>query len=196
MTAAVAGPGAGQRSSRPYLAPVPDTEPPFDPDSGAPTGRPRRTRSRSAASGSASGFVRAAGSTAQLTVPTSVACDTVPSWSAEADIGVRRTATAQLIPAGRAAQVLATALVEVLTDRRPMGQLRVHTAPGVFAGLANRRSRGWETPAQVASIRVCHPADGVAEVSATVRGARRAHAMAFRMEGVDGRWRITALDIG
>jgi hypothetical protein len=175
---------------------VPDTEPPFDPDRGAPGGRPRGSGSRSTARSASTGFVRDGGPTKLLTVPTSVVCEAVPSWSADADVGVRRTATAALPPAGRAAQVLATALVEVLCGRRPMGQLRVHTAPGVFAGLANRVPRGWGGPAQATSVRLCQPADGVAEVSVTVRGNQRAHAMAFRIEGVDGRWRITALDIG
>jgi hypothetical protein len=46
------------------------------------------------------------------------------------------------------------------------------------------------------SVRICQPTDGVAEVSATVRSGARARAIAFRMEGVDGRWRVTALDIG
>jgi len=48
----------------------------------------------------------------------------------------------------------------------------------------------------VNSVRICQPADGVAEICATVRGTRRVLAMAFRIEGVDGRWRITALDLG
>jgi len=51
-------------------------------------------------------------------------------------------------------------------------------------------------PIQLISVRVCQPADGIAEVSATVRAGRRVRAIAFRVEGVQGRWRITALDIG
>ncbi|HEY5881206.1 MAG TPA: Rv3235 family protein [Nakamurella sp.] len=194
MTAAVAG--SDPRPDRPYLAPVPDTEPPFDPDLDAPTGRPRRSGSRPTSRTASSGLGRTGAPTALLTVPTSVACEAVPSWSADADVGVRRTATAQLPPARRAAHVLATALVEVLSGRRPIGQLRVHTSPGVFAGLAVRTPRGWGAPTQVNSVRVCQPADGVAEICATVRGTRRVLAMAFRIEGVDGRWRITALDLG
>lgn len=192
MTAAVAGPGPDARPKRPYLAPVPDSEPPFDPIPEVPAVRPRAGEARPAAGG----FRRSTPARRPVTGSTSVACEAVPSWSAEADVGVRRTATAQVPAPGRAAQVYATALVEVLAGRRPVGQLRVHTAPAVFAGLANRAAQGWGAPVQVASVRICQPADGVAEVSATVRGARRAHAMAFRLEGVDGRWRITALDIG
>jgi len=38
--------------------------------------------------------------------------------------------------------------------------------------------------------------DGVAEVSAVAHRAGRAHAVAARLEGVDGRWRCTALQVG
>jgi hypothetical protein len=38
--------------------------------------------------------------------------------------------------------------------------------------------------------------DGVAEVSAVARRGGRAHAVAARLEGIDGRWRCTALQIG
>jgi hypothetical protein len=43
---------------------------------------------------------------------------------------------------------------------------------------------------------VCEPADGVAEVSAVFRCSHRVGAMAMRLQGVDGRWRITALQMG
>lgn len=192
----MAGAAPGRRPGRPYLAPVPDTEPPFDTDRRANPTRPARFASRPVRTSP----LRAAGSADMLRAPASVtksaAGSAVPSWSAEAEIGVRRTTTAELPAARRAAQMLSTALVEVLSGRRPVGQLRVHTAPGVFAGLVNRTPRGWSTPAQASSVHLCQPAGGVVEVSATVRGPERVHAIAFRMEGVEGRWRITALDIG
>lgn len=130
------------------------------------------------------------------TVPLSLRCRTVPTWSSEADVGVRRTSSAELSPARRAAQLLATALVEVLAGRRPLGQLRAHCAPPVFAGLAERTPSLPVEPLVLLSTRVCQPADGIAEASATLRSGLRARALAFRMEGVDGRWRITALDVG
>lgn len=196
MTAAVAGSAAGRRAKRPYLAPVPDSEPPFDPV-GGPRGSttPIRER-RPAATGFSPGGSTPIQLTASVPAPTSVACAAVPPWSADPDMGIRRTGTAQLPAAARAAQVFATALVEVLAGRRPVGQLRVHTAPAVFAGLVGRAPHGLNAPALVMSVRVCQPADGVAEISATVRSGARVRAIAFRMEGVDGRWRVTALDIG
>jgi hypothetical protein len=44
--------------------------------------------------------------------------------------------------------------------------------------------------------RVFEPADGVAEASAVFRGGGNVRALAFRLEGLDGRWRITALELG
>jgi len=196
VTAAVAGSGADRRTKRPYLAPVPDSEPPFDPVGGTGAAATAIRERRPTANRFGRGGSTPIQLSESISTPTSVACDAVPSWSGEADMGVRRTTTAQLPPAARAAQVFATALVEVLAGRRPVGQLRVHAAPAVFAGLVNRAPNGLAAPTQIMSLRLGQPADGVAEVCATVRTGARARAIAFRMEGVDGRWRVTALDIG
>jgi hypothetical protein len=45
-------------------------------------------------------------------------------------------------------------------------------------------------------VHVSEPVDGVAEISAVARRDGRAHAVAARLEGIDGRWRCTALQIG
>jgi Family of unknown function (DUF6459) len=200
VTAAVAGSEAGRRAKRPYLAPVPDSEPPFDPVGGprgsATTIRERRPTATGFSPGGSTPIQLAASVPASIAAPTSVTGEAVPSWSADPDMGIRRTSAAQLPAAARAAQVFATALVEVLAGRRPVGQLRGHAAPAVFAGLVSRAPHGLSAPANVMSVRVCQPADGVAEIGATVRSGARVRAIAFRMEGVDGRWRVTALDIG
>ena len=128
-------------------------------------------------------------------VPDTVAEAGVPGWSQDADMGVRRTATAQLPPAGKAGSMLARALVEVLCGQRPVPQLRVHCAPEVFAGLQTRPAvRG--ALGHLLTVRVSEPADGVAEVAAVFRRGERVRALAFRIQGVDGRWRITALQTG
>ena len=119
----------------------------------------------------------------------------VPTWSDEADIGVRLTTTADLPSAERSASVLARAVIEVLSGRRPLGQLRVHCAPDVYAGLANRPTFASASLPHLVSVRVCEPADGVAEVSVAFRRAERVRALAFRIQGVDGRWRMTALQL-
>jgi len=128
--------------------------------------------------------------------PTSITSHSVPKWSSEADIGVRLTASENLPPAKRTASVLARALVEVLSGRRPVAQLRVHCAPEIYAGLLDRPRTGPLSLPHLLTVRVCEPADGVAEVSAAFRRADRVRALAFRIQGVDGRWRITALQLG
>jgi hypothetical protein len=128
--------------------------------------------------------------------PTTITAAGVPGWSSESDIGVRKTSTEQLPPADRTASMLARALVEMISGQRPLGQLRVHCAPEVYAGLAARPSAGPLALPHLLTVRVCEPADGVAEVSAAFRRADRVRAVAFRLQGVDGRWRITALQLG
>ena len=128
--------------------------------------------------------------------PTIITSKGVPPWSSEADIGVRRTTSEHLPAADRAARVLARALVEILSGQRPVAQLRVHCAPEIYAGLLERPFTGQQALPHILTVRVCEPADGVAEVSAAFRRADRVRAVAFRIEGVDGRWRITALQVG
>ena len=128
--------------------------------------------------------------------PTTIAADGVPPWSSESDIGVRRTATGDLPPARRAASVFARALVEVLSGQRPVAQLRVHCSPEIYEGLLERPIVRRLALPHLLTVRLCEPADGVAEVSAAFRRADRVRALAFRIEGVDGRWRITALQLG
>ena len=113
-----------------------------------------------------------------------------PTWSTRADLP-------SPAEAGRSIVLLA---LEVMTGRRPVTQLRGVTTPGLFASLsAGRRPRWCATgtaPLVLGRVHVCEPVDGVAEVSVVARRAGRAHAVAARLEGLDGRWRCTALQIG
>ncbi|NEK85353.1 hypothetical protein GCU60_06190 [Blastococcus saxobsidens] len=113
-----------------------------------------------------------------------------PVWSARSDLpGAAET--------GRA---LLTTTLEALTGRRPLTQLRPFTAAGLYAALTSGRRPGWcaegSAPVILGRVRVCEPVDGVAEISAVAHRAGRAHAVAARLEGIDGRWRCTALQIG
>ena len=100
---------------------------------------------------------------------------------------------------------LTQALVEVLAGVRPLTQLSPWVTEGVYADLTPRvralsRRRGREHGASAAparahlrTIRVCEPADGVAEASAVVQYGERCRAVALRLEGLDGKWRCTEL---
>jgi Family of unknown function (DUF6459) len=93
------------------------------------------------------------------------------------------------------------AVIEAATGRRTAGQLGSHTSPGVQAGLARDAGRisrlgTAARPATLHSMRLTEPADGVVEAAATVRVGARYRAIAFRLEGLDGRWRCVRLQIG
>ena len=128
--------------------------------------------------------------------PVTVQAPGVPPWSTERDIGVRRTGTADLPSADITAVMLSRALIEVLAGRRSPQQLSAHCAPQVFAGLLLRIPPLAQSLPRLQTVRVCEPADGVAEACAVFRRAERVRALAFRLEGLDGRWRITVLQIG
>lgn len=113
-----------------------------------------------------------------------------PAWSRRAD----------LPSAGPAGRRLITLTLEALAGRRPLAQLQPLTSSGVFTALATGRRPRWCTegtaPLLVGPVHVCEPVDGVAEVTAVARRGGRAHAVAARLEGIDGRWRCTALQVG
>ncbi|MGY1835140.1 Rv3235 family protein [Blastococcus sp. SYSU DS0510] len=116
------------------------------------------------------------------------------------EFGPVLTGRADLPPAAAAARRLVTTALEALVGRRPLTQVQPLASTGVYAALSSRRPPRWCTegsaPVVVGPVRVCEPVDGVAEVSAVVHRAGRAHAVAARLEGMDGRWRCTALQIG
>lgn len=93
------------------------------------------------------------------------------------------------------------AVIEAATGRRTAGQLGSHTSPGVQAGLVRDAGRinrlgTAARPASLHSMHLTEPADGVVEAAATVRVGARYRAIAFRLEGLDGRWRCVRLQIG
>jgi hypothetical protein len=96
---------------------------------------------------------------------------------------------------------LLVAVFEALSGRRPLPQLGRFLSPGVYTGLATDLDRArpdsvWSKPTVMRSIRVCEPADGVAELAAVVQTGPRYRAVAVRLEGLDGRWRCVRLQLG
>ena len=121
--------------------------------------------------------------------------------------GARRTGRAELPSPGPLAAVAVRALLEVLAGDRPARQLSGWVSPTLLTRLEQRvgnarRGRPWA--ATVRSVHVTEPADGVAEVAAVITGGTgvagqpggRCRALALRLEGVDGRWNVTALHLG
>ena len=113
-----------------------------------------------------------------------------PAWSRRADLPDPQVAGRQVV----------TLTLEAFAGRRPIAQLQPLVSPPLFSALSQRRRPRWcsegTAPLLISSVRVGEPVDGVAEVSAVARRGGRAHAVAARLEGIDGRWRCTALQIG
>ena len=105
----------------------------------------------------------------------------VPEWSTEADVGIRHTPAAALPRAGTASRTFAAALIEVMTGRRADRQLPAHCAPAVFGGLRTLTAAMAGEPGTLLSVHVSEPADGVAEVWASLRRHTRVAALAFRL---------------
>ena len=118
----------------------------------------------------------------------------------DADFGPAYSGRGELPDAAESGRRLLTLVLEAFADRRPLAQLRPHASNGLFAALASGRRPTWcaadRAPFAIGRVHVCEPVDGVAEITAVVRRHGRAHAVAARMEGIDGRWRCTALQIG
>lgn len=169
--------------------PVADTEPPVDDPRLAPSGR------------------RAAppppGRGVQGVLALVVDNDPVTAPGDELDFGPQATATRDLPPAGDWGRRLIQVLVEVMCGQRPAPQLLRWTSQAVYAEVLAQTLPHPRATApvhrrrpRVSSVRVCQPVDGVAELSAVVRGQHRVQAVAVRLEGRDGRWQATAIETG
>jgi hypothetical protein len=95
---------------------------------------------------------------------------------------------------------LAVTLLEVLAGRRPAAQLSRWLEADVLTALTGRLPRrrpGAAAPAPtLRSVRVQHPAPGVAEVTVHGRLDDRSVPLALRLEARQGRWLGTALELG
>lgn len=116
--------------------------------------------------------------------------------------GPQATGTADLPEPEHWARRIITATLEACDGSRSADQLSRWLTPEVRERvarrgmLARRRSRRPHRPPRVRTVLTCHPADGVVEVSAVVQADGRVRALALRMSGVDGRWLVTALELG
>jgi hypothetical protein len=98
---------------------------------------------------------------------------------------------------------LLVGMIETAAGRRPLHQLAAMLSPSVSRGLSAEFERAaqqgvphWLHRATVRSVRVAEPAEGVAELCATVETGRRVRAVAMRLENHGGRWRCTRLQLG
>jgi hypothetical protein len=103
---------------------------------------------------------------------------------------------------------LVQGILEVLSGVRPLSQLVRWTTTEVYDSIATRTDHRFRRMSEarelaphrlaevVRSVHVSEPVDGIAEVCAIVQQGPRCRAVALRLEGIDGRWQCTALQIG
>ncbi len=181
--------GAGTPALQPMrIVPLPRSRPPALPLDVA--------LARAEAAGAASGYVQDA-----LAVDFSRAND-------RQVFGPQSTTRADLPDPRRWAAGMAQALLEVMTGTRPAPQVLRWTTPEVYAVLARRGALAARRAADPGAARrprhrvavrrvlLCEPADGVAEASVVVVDGTRVRALAMRLTGQDGRWRVEALQVG
>src|SRR4051812_11804854 len=118
------------------------------------------------------------------------------------EFGHRSTPLA-LPDAGAWTQRLALAVVEVLGGARTASQLSRYATLEVLErlerGAGRLARREGATPAKcprLSSLHVCEPRHGVVEACAVIDTGRRRRAVALRLEGRDGRWQCTELELG
>jgi hypothetical protein len=129
--------------------------------------------------------------------------------SADDEFGSQRTATAMLPAPMPWAGRLVQAVLEVVSGARPASQLVRWTTAPIYEALCasvtppqtaaragSRRIVATRFAEVVRSVHVSEPCDGVVEVCAIVQQGPRCRAIALRLEGIDGRWQCTALQIG
>ncbi len=101
---------------------------------------------------------------------------------------------------------LTRCVVEVLAGARDLEQISRWVTDDVYRHLLKRvvlsaraRQAKGQAPSRpafsIGSITQCEPRDGVVEAVVIVRGRARARAVAIRLEGLDNRWRATAINV-
>jgi len=122
----------------------------------------------------------------------------LPAAAPEECFAARLTPRAELPDPHRWTAMLVQAVTEVLAGRRPLQQLMPWTDERVYLQITGRlrRRRSPAVPPRVSSVHLSEPRDGVIEACAVLRNGPRSEAVALRLEGTDGRWRCTALQLG
>lgn len=120
--------------------------------------------------------------------------------------GQQPTRTEQLPDPRPLLENLSRCVIEVLAGARDLEQIARWVSDDVYTHLLKRvvlsararQARG-QSPARPAfvlgSTHICEPADGVVEAAIVVHSRARTRCVAIRLEGLDRRWRATAINV-
>jgi len=101
---------------------------------------------------------------------------------------------------------LTRCVIEILAGARDLEQVARWVTDDVYRHLLKRtvlsaraRQAKGQSPTRptftLGSTVICEPADGIVEAVVVVRGRARTRAVAIRLEGLDSRWRATAINV-
>lgn len=85
-------------------------------------------------------------------------------------------------------------LIEIWSGRRQPAQLITRCHRVIFHSIMKSAGMCKEIP-RLRNIHIQEPLDGLCEVTATLRFNGRLRALVLRIEGVDGRWLCTVLEV-
>jgi hypothetical protein len=120
--------------------------------------------------------------------------------------GQQPTPTASLPLPDPLLENLTRCVIEILAGARDLEQISRWVTDDVYRHLLKRvvlSTRARQAKGQVATrptfslgtLMTCEPRDGVVESVVIVRGRARSRAVAIRLEGLDRRWRATAIHV-
>lgn len=118
----------------------------------------------------------------------------------------QRSTTSELPDPSVLIENLARCVIEIILGIREVEQIARWVSESTYEHLARRsisarraravrRQPSVHVAFRVGSVVTCHPADGVVEATVIVHAAARTRAVALRLEGLDGRWRATAVHV-
>ena len=101
---------------------------------------------------------------------------------------------------------LTRCVIEILAGARELDQIARWLSDDVYRHLLKRvvlssrarQAKGAQSlrpTFTIGSVLLCEPRDGIVEASVVVRGRARVRAVALRLEGLDSRWRATAVHV-
>ena len=129
-----------------------------------------------------------------------------PRFDEREFFGQQPTSTASLPDPRPLLENLTRCVIEILAGARELEQIARWVNDDVYRHLLKRvviSSRARQAKGQkptrpsfaIGSTTICEPRDGVVEAVIIVRGRARVRAVALRLEGLDNRWRATAINV-
>src|SRR6188508_2112626 len=129
-----------------------------------------------------------------------------PRFDEREFFGQQPTSTASLPDPRPLLENLTRCVIEIIAGARDLEQIARWVDDEVYKTLLKRvvlsaqaRQATGRAPTRpvfaIGSLTVCEPRDGVVEAVVVVRGRARVRAVAIRLEGLDRRWRATAIHV-